>query len=189
MIRRDALVVVDVEATCWEGKTPPGQQGEIIEIGVCLLDLESLEASAPRGILVRPERSKVSAFCTRLTSLTQDMVNGGLWFAEACELLTAEYGTQTRLWSSWGNYDRLIFEHQCRDRHIGYPFVAEHFNAKTRFAELQGIRAAGMARALQMAGLPLEGTHHRGADDAGNIARLVAWMIRSYGFDILPWKE
>jgi inhibitor of KinA sporulation pathway (predicted exonuclease) len=30
-----------------------------------------------------------------------------------------------------------------------------------------------MARALQIAGLPLEGRHHSGADDAWNIAALI----------------
>ena len=35
-----------------------------------------------------------------------------------------------------------------------------------------------MARALRHAGLPLEGTHHRGADDAWNIAALIAQMLR-----------
>ncbi|NEB75550.1 hypothetical protein G3I40_09975 [Streptomyces sp. SID14478] len=31
----------------------------------------------------------------------------------------------------------------------------------------------GMAQALEIAGLPLEGRHHRGEDDAWNIAALV----------------
>ena len=34
-----------------------------------------------------------------------------------------------------------------------------------------------MERALARIGLPLEGTHHRGIDDARNIARLAALML------------
>ena len=30
----DRILVVDVEATCWEGDPPPGQISEIIEIGL-----------------------------------------------------------------------------------------------------------------------------------------------------------
>ena len=33
-----------------------------------------------------------------------------------------------------------------------------------------------MAGALGTAGLPLEGRHHNGADDAGNIAALVLYL-------------
>ena len=29
----DRILVVDIEATCWEGNPPPGQTSEIIEIG------------------------------------------------------------------------------------------------------------------------------------------------------------
>lgn len=36
-----------------------------------------------------------------------------------------------------------------------------------------------MARALQMVGLPLDGSHHRGLDDARNIAKLVPWALRT----------
>ena len=31
--------------------------------------------------------------------------------------------------------------------------------------------------ALQMCGLPIEGTHHRGIDDARNIARMLPWIV------------
>lgn len=42
------------------------------------------------------------------------------------------------------------------------------------FTEAHGLRKRpGMARALEIAGLPLEGRHHRGEDDAWNIAALV----------------
>ena len=41
----DRILVVDVEATCWEGDPPPGQTSEIIEIGLCVLDVPTLRAS------------------------------------------------------------------------------------------------------------------------------------------------
>lgn len=34
-----------------------------------------------------------------------------------------------------------------------------------------------MAQALKIAGLPLEGRHHRGDDDAWNIAALVLYLV------------
>jgi inhibitor of KinA sporulation pathway (predicted exonuclease) len=34
-----------------------------------------------------------------------------------------------------------------------------------------------MAQALRLLGLPLEGTHHRGSDDARNIARIAQVLL------------
>jgi hypothetical protein len=38
----DRILVIDTEATCWEGSSPPGQISEIIEIGLCVLDVPTL---------------------------------------------------------------------------------------------------------------------------------------------------
>ncbi|MCB5169067.1 exonuclease domain-containing protein [Streptomyces bambusae] len=168
------LNVIDVEATCWEGQEPPGAVSEIIEIGLTVVDLGRRERVARHRILVRPARSSVSAFCTQLTGLTQEEVDTGVGFAEACRMLAAEHGAGVRPWASWGDYDRLQFTRQCRATDTAYPFGQHHTNAKAVFAEAHGLRKRpGMARALTVAGLPLEGRHHRGEDDAWNIAALV----------------
>lgn len=172
------LNVVDVEATCWEGRPPPGAESEIIEIGLTVVDLDSAERVAKHRILVRPARSEVSTFCTELTGLTQEEVDTGLGFAEACRLLTTEYRARTRAWASWGDYDRLQFTRQCSATGTEYPFGSAHTNAKLLFAEAYGLkRKQGMAGALHIAGLPMEGRHHRGEDDAWNIAALVLDLV------------
>ncbi|RDI67987.1 3'-5' exonuclease [Nocardia pseudobrasiliensis] len=173
------LNVVDVEATCWEGPNPPGQPSEIIEIGLCVVDSATWERVERHSILVRPARSSVSEFCTRLTTLTQEQVDTGLEFAEACELLRSEYRSDSRPWASWGDYDRKQFETQCATTRVPYPFGARHTNAKRAFSESFGTtRRYGMAGALRMREIPLEGTHHRGGDDAWNIANLIIDMAR-----------
>ncbi|MDH6108590.1 hypothetical protein P3T36_005492 [Kitasatospora sp. MAP12-15] len=103
------LNVVDVEATCWAGGQPPGAVSEIIEIGLTVVDLATAERLARHRILVRPVRSTVSEFCTDLTGLTQDEVDGGVGFAEACRLLAVEHHAGSRPWASWGDYDRNQF--------------------------------------------------------------------------------
>ncbi|WP_406207659.1 exonuclease domain-containing protein [Kitasatospora sp. NBC_01560] len=168
------LNVVDVEATCWDGDPPPGAVGEIIEIGLTVVDLGTAERVGRHRILVRPARSTVSGFCTELTGLTQAEVDTGLSFAEACRLLAREHRAGARPWASWGDYDRHQFTRQCRATGTAYPFGQHHTNAKAAFTEAHGLRKRpGMAQALQIAGLPLEGRHHRGEDDAWNIAALV----------------
>jgi inhibitor of KinA sporulation pathway (predicted exonuclease) len=168
------LNVVDVEATCWDGPVPPGMVNEIIEIGLTVVDLTELRRVSRHRILVRPQRSTVGAFCTELTGLTQQEVNGGIGFGEACRLLAVEHAGWERPWASWGDYDRLQFTRQCQATGAAYPFGVRHTNAKAVFAAANGLRRRpGMAQALELAGLPLEGRHHRGEDDAWNIAALV----------------
>ncbi|MDX1993622.1 MAG: 3'-5' exonuclease [bacterium] len=181
-LQRDYLVVVDVEATCWkDNKNPPGEQSEIIEIGVCLLNLETLERGDRRSLLLKPTRSKVSPFCTELTSITPEMVEDGMSFAEACAILESDFGTKNRLWGSWGGYDQKMFAAQCPSFGVPYPFAEQHVNLKTLFAEKLSLkRAVGMASALQMVGFPLDGKHHRGDDDAWNIARLTGYVLTKH---------
>ncbi|WP_411087042.1 exonuclease domain-containing protein [Streptomyces sp. 061-3] len=168
------LNVIDIEATCWDGQPPPRAGGEIIEIGLTVVDLRAAERVARHRILVRPVRSTVSAFCTELTGLTQAEVDTGLPFADACRLLASEHRAGQRAWASWGDYDRNQFTRQCRDTGTPYPFGRRHTNAKIPFTAAHGLRKRpGMAQALQVAGLPLEGRHHSGADDAWNIAALI----------------
>lgn len=175
----DQVLVVDVESTCWKEKPPAGQESEIIEIGICSLDIKTGERLGKESILVRPERSTVSSFCTELTTLTQEQVDTGVSFAEACQKLRKEYLGRERTWASYGDYDRRQFERQCRSRKIGFPFGVTHLNVKNLFALQQALpREVGMAHALEILGLPLEGTHHRGDDDAWNIALILHHLLK-----------
>lgn len=176
----DQILVIDVEATCWESNPPPGQTSEIIEIGLCVLDVPTLTRAEQRTILMRPVYSTVSAYCTQLTTLTQADVDGGMSLAEACQALVHEYQAPARLWASYGDYDRKQFERNCGEFGIPYPFGPTHLNVKTLAAVVYGwSREVGMSEALKRMGLPLEGTHHRGGDDAWNIAAILSRVLRS----------
>jgi len=69
--RFDEIVVIDLEATCWSTPEETAlNTSEIIEVGVCLLDALTGEIHNPRGLIVKPQVSVVSEFCTELTSIT-----------------------------------------------------------------------------------------------------------------------
>jgi inhibitor of KinA sporulation pathway (predicted exonuclease) len=175
----DQILVVDVESTCWDGPNPAGEESEIIEIGLCTVDVASAERLERLSLLVRPERSRVSVFCTSLTTLTQDQVDQGIAFAEACAILRTRYQSRDRLWASYGDYDRRQFERQCQAQGVAYPFGPSHLNVKNLFAVVHALKhEVGMAEALQQLGAPLEGVHHRGGDDAWNIAFLLAHLLK-----------
>ncbi|MCP4663516.1 MAG: exonuclease domain-containing protein [bacterium] len=177
--RLDQILVIDIESTCWDGTPPPGQENEIIEIGLCTLEVAGADRRDRESLLVRPERSTVSAFCTELTTLTQDQVDRGIPFAEACGLLAERYRSKQRTWASYGDYDRRQFARQCESRQLPYPLGPTHLNVKNLLALALGLRReVGMAEALALLDLPLEGTHHRGDDDAWNIAGMLAVLLR-----------
>ncbi len=174
----DQILVIDVEATCWPGAPPAGQESEIIEIGLCTLDVTSGERLEKRSLLIRPEHSKVSEFCTQLTSLTPKQVNKGIDFRKACHVLEREYQSPKRIWASYGDYDRTLFTRQCAARGIDYPFGSSHINVKSLFAVMYALPfEIGMARALDLADLTLDGRHHRGVDDAWNVALLLSKLL------------
>jgi inhibitor of KinA sporulation pathway (predicted exonuclease) len=172
----DKIVVVDLEATCWKGYPPKNQTNQIIEVGVCLLDVKTHEITNKRGILVKPTHSRVSSFCTELTTITQEMLDEeGIPLKEAYKILLDVYNSKKRVWASFGDYDRRMFEKDCKAHNLKYPFSKKHINVKTLFALKQKLKKEiGMARGLAHLKIPLEGTHHRGIDDAYNTAKLLA---------------
>jgi inhibitor of KinA sporulation pathway (predicted exonuclease) len=176
--RLNQVLVIDIESTCWNGGFPPrGQANDIVEIGLCPLELATGRRLEKRSILVRPERSTVSGFCTELTTLTEEQVNGGIAFKDACKVLEDEYRSHDRLWASFGDYDRRQFEKQCRETGVPYPFGPSHLNVKTLSAISKSLPGElGLPQTMALFGLPFEGTHHRGHDDAWNIAALL-WEI------------
>jgi inhibitor of KinA sporulation pathway (predicted exonuclease) len=174
----DQVLVVDLEATCWPGEPPVGQESDIIEIGLCALDVASGERLERVSIVVSPEHSVVSAYCTALTTLTQEEVDQGISFAEACALLRDRYDSKDRLWASFGDYDRRMFESQCDSHGVEYPFGRGHINVKSLFAVVEGLhQELPLDEAMEWLGFPLEGHHHRGEDDAWNIARILGHLL------------
>jgi inhibitor of KinA sporulation pathway (predicted exonuclease) len=110
-----------------------------------------------------------------LTRITQDLVDVAPGFSEVMARFAEWLGGshQDFLFCSWGDYDRKQFEQDCRFHCLGWPFPTGHLNLKKAFSRAMGRKLMGMARALALLGLPLEGAHHRGIDDACNIAGIV----------------
>jgi len=177
MIRQAAYyLVVDLEATCDDLGAVPRHESETIEIGAVLVDGASLRPIAEQTIFVRPVvHTALTPFCTRLTTITQDMVEHALGFVAAATRLAA-FGDGA-LFCSWGAYDRNQLAADAR-RHGIAPPLSDHWNLKEAYAERAGTRRGlGNQAALRRLGLEPAGTHHRGIDDARNIARLLPYIL------------
>jgi len=178
-IKRNKCLLVDVEATCWRGAPPKGMFNEIIEIGLAVFNYDTYEIEERRSLLVKPKFSKISKFCTELTTIDQELLDKeGMSFYEACEILREEYGSKRRIWVSWGDYDRRAFEVNCQMLRVPYPFGKTHFNQKALFAMMYKMKQEpGVQTALKKLGLEFEGQAHRGVDDAYNTARILKEML------------
>jgi inhibitor of KinA sporulation pathway (predicted exonuclease) len=177
------VLVIDVESTCWEAPEKPGKDeiSEIIEIGIAVVNTKDLKIVRNDSIMVRPQRSRISKFCTSLTTLTQEQVDKGITFQEAIKRLKTDFESGDRTFISWGDYDRKMFERNCRDYNVQYPFGPRHQNLKNNFTVLHGLdREPGMDRALEHIKLKLDGTHHRGIDDARNIANILIHTLKKF---------
>ena len=112
-------------------------------------------------------------------------INQMYTFKEISDLLQYKYRSKRYTWMSWGNFDKDVFIAEAAHfNHTGdnnyYPFGPNHINLKLLFSLKEGLtRQQGMAYALKRINEPLEGTHHRGRDDAYNIAKILRYVMRS----------
>ncbi len=177
--KRDCILVIDLEATCWRGNPPQGMFNEIIEIGVAVVDAASREVVDKESLIIKPEYSEISDFCTELTTLTQSYVDSnGISFRNACDILVNKYKSDRRLWASWGKYDYNQIRKDCELKKVKFPMGRDHYNLKPLFSFKNNInKDLGVDGALRHLGLEFKGTHHRGVDDAVNIARIFKTII------------
>lgn len=179
MTRPAYYLVIDLEATCDRDHALPREETEIIEIGAVLARGRDFGVEDEFQTFIRPvAHPRLTPFCTELTSITQADVDAAPTFPAAVAKLRMFIGGRDVLFCSWGNYDRSQFERDARRHRVALPFGGRHLNLKAQYLERFGEgRRSGMAGVLGRFGLALEGTHHRGIDDARNIAKLLPYVL------------
>lgn len=178
---RARAVVIDLEATCWNDQSRDFQKrnSEIIEIGVCELDFKSRQISKARSLLVVPTNFKISSFCEKLTSLSQELVEAqGTSLQEAIHILNTEYDLEHSILASYGGYDKNKIKSECAAKRIPVSFSETHLNVSHMASLKFGVnKKLGLSEALKRANLSFEGHHHRGVDDAVMIAKLLSFIL------------
>ncbi|UWF47875.1 exonuclease domain-containing protein [Pseudomonas sp. N3-W] len=182
------LYCVDLEATCDEvGECEPPRpllvvpdQMETIEIGLVVIDLETLEIVDEFQRFVRPKINPLlTDFCKQLTSIQQADVDGALTYQEVGEeLRTFATRYPDAAWASWGDYDARQLE-----RDAGFAACPsllsglQHFNVRKWHKGLYDDHPKSLKQTVESLGLVWQGTYHRGIDDARNVASIVKEML------------
>lgn len=173
-------LVIDVEATCAEDNSIPRHETEIIEIGAVIVDATTFDMLDEFQSFIRPIRHpRLTHFCTHLTTIRQIEVDISPTYPIVIKKLeTWLKPYRASLFCSWGEYDQIQIERECRHHRVNYPLGVRHLNLKTEYAHRHRLpKQVGMQTALRQAGLHLQGIHHRGIDDARNIARLLPYIV------------
>lgn len=176
----DYYLVLDLEATCCDKNSIAKNEMEIIEIGAVMVKAQTLKILDEFQTFVKPVRNPIlTEFCKTLTSIAQNQVDRAPTYPEASAMLKnwlSDYSNG--VFCSWGDFDRKQFKKDSNFHQLPFPIAYPHVNVKKVFAEIQGLpKRCGMDQALELARLPLEGTHHRGIDDAKNIAKLLPYIL------------
>ena len=166
-------IIFDLEATCWEKGMK--YQNETIEIGAVKIN-EEREIESEFQRFVKPIRFPIlSNFCKDLTSINQEQINSADHFYKVVEEFKNwfDFEEEDYVLCSWGFYDKSQLINDCQISNLEDSWVLRHISLKHQFRDIKNLRRAiGMTRALEMESIPLEGTHHRGIDDARNISKI-----------------
>jgi inhibitor of KinA sporulation pathway (predicted exonuclease) len=172
------ILVVDLEATCWEGEPPQDEVSEVIEVGYAVLDQapdERWELTDSYGILIKPTKSTVSQYCTDLTGITHKAVEDSSYtLQDAMDIIE---DVKPYVWGSWGEYDWKMLN-RARDWYgIKYTLPYGHLNIKVLYSAKYAKKGTGMGRALKQLGMVFDGVPHRGEDDAKNAAQILRLIL------------
>lgn len=175
-------IIFDLEATCWEhrGKI---EDMEIIEIGAVKMEPSSFNIISEFQSFIMPINNPVlSDFCIKLTSITQQQIDIAKNFYEVFPSFIDWIGNDSFQICSWGEYDLNQLRVDCQRHSIKLPDLIEknHRNLKAEFSALFNRKPCGMKKALKHLKINSEGIHHRGIDDARNIAKIAQVMLPKF---------
>lgn len=182
------LYCVDLEATCDDAgvNEPPRSlvvfpdQMEMIEIGLVVIDLETLEVVDEFQRFVRPRINPIlTDFCKKLTTIQQGDVDSAGTYVEVGQELGAFIARYPNAaWASWGDYDARQLE-----RDAGFAACPsllaglQHFNVRKWHKGLYDNQQQGLKQTVEAMGLVWQGTYHRGIDDAKNVASIIKEIL------------
>lgn len=145
-----------------------------------MVEAENLTVVDEFQTFIKPVRVPIlTEFCRALTAITQAQVDQAPGYLNAIVLLKHWLSNYPNgMFGSWGDFDKTQFKKDSKFHHVPFPIAYPHVNLKKQFSKTLGLSERyGMSEALELVGINLEGTHHRGIDDARNIAKLLPYIL------------
>ena len=176
MAKYNRMLFVDVELTCWEGEPPPGERSELIAFGIVDFRTDDLTIRRETMLLVHPQASIISPFCSTLTGITPKEAAAAPPLPEVVRTIRKTFGQCD--WCAWGRDDALIRE-GCERAGAELPFLGGFHDLSAQVRGLLGLTyRPGLDEAVQRFDLDWEGPPHDALADARNLVRLFTALAR-----------
>ncbi|WP_445775232.1 HigA family addiction module antitoxin [Shewanella sp.] len=175
------MLVIDVEHTCDANNEIPVDERELIELGAVILCSKTLKVEAAFSSLIKPVKYPIlSDFCVSLTGIQQEKVQQADIFPVVFNRFLAWLRNYPRyLFCSWGAYDRVQLELDCKRHGIPKFNCEQELNIKKAFAKIMKIKPrVGLKRAMEWLKLAYDGEHHRALSDARNAAKILNLLLQ-----------
>lgn len=156
---------------------------KIIQIGVCIADLERRQIIEKRSFMVNPGEG-ITEYIANLTGITDNHVKDAPNLLGAYQEMTEylklfETHKQPILWGNgdiWDLKKELAENYQDQIDWKEFPFGWTSMNCKTVVQAIltaRGVKTqGGLAKSMNKFGLSFQGTKHRADDDALNTMRI-----------------
>ncbi|GMR50830.1 hypothetical protein PMAYCL1PPCAC_21025 [Pristionchus mayeri] len=191
------LVAIDIEATCEAETNDINYQHETIELPAVLVDCNTFTIIDKFRTYVRPEiNPQISAFCTKLTHITQADVNAAPFFPEAWARLMewmSRHGmmgddkdASFAIVTDGPNDVQHFLQRSFLQYNMTIPHEFRHFVNVKRIFENQGKEyrlttkgdgRTSISKMCEKLGIEMEGTAHEGIMDAINVAKIACALV------------
>lgn len=170
------VVIFDIEASCEDKKINRHYNMETIEIGAVKLDGKKIIDEFQT--FIHPEYvDDLTSFCTELTRITFDDLKEAPSFNEAIvDFHKFIYGHTIY---SCGEFDRKFLAREIVEKGTSHSHLmaknaieSSHVNLKKHYSKVTGNKMCGMVGMAKKLNIKLKGKHHRGIDDARNLASI-----------------
>lgn len=183
----DAFLVMDFEATC--DQPVQLEPMEIIEFPVLMVNATTWQTESVFHTYVRPTvHPQLTAFCTKLTGIVQDTVDGAPTFDQALSLFDNWIRHEAKLitptgdeylkrftFATCGNWDiQVMLADQCRRQQVRVPFYMQSWiNVKHSFKDVTGTWPKSLNHMLEQLNIKAVGRAHSGLDDSKNLLQIM----------------
>lgn len=183
------FLVLDFEANCENGKKIEPQ--EIIEFPCLLVDAQSFQVVDTFHKYIKPVgHPQITAFCTELTGITQDMLESCPAWSEVLSQFVTWYQNnnltpETATFATCGLWDfATCLPGQCSFSGTTIPTMLDvsqsgaFVNVKFSYQKHMGKYGKGITEMQKELGLEFEGKLHSGIDDCRNILKIMQVLAK-----------